>query len=409
MVKFKKFESLMPKKEFLKTISALPYDVFSIDEGKSEIVKNPLSFLSVDLPLATINEETSENDPKIYEKALENFKILKERSYEKDKEKRLYLYELTMNEKSQLGLVCCLSADDYQKGIIKRHEFTRKDKEEDRTKHIEKLNAHTGPVFLAFKENEKLENLMKAESQKEPYGDFISDDGVRHRVWKVSIEKSDEIISAFKDIKNLYIADGHHRCQSALNVCLKRRAENSSYDPDAEFNYFLGVCFPQKQLNILDYNRLVKDLNSLSVNEFLEKICKKFCLQKMGDKMIKPAKKGEFSMYLEGVSYKLKIKEDFIEDDPVLSLDVSILQNNLLDPILGIKDPRTDKRIDFVGGIRGLDELEKRTREDMKVAFALYPTSMDELLKVADSGLVMPPKSTWFEPKLRSGIFIHEI
>lgn len=409
MVKFKKFESLMPKKEFLKAVSALPYDVFSIDEGKSEIVKNPLSFLSVDLPLATINEETSENDPKIYEKALENFKILKERSYEKDKEKRLYLYELTMNEKSQLGLVCCLSADDYQKGIIKRHEFTRKDKEEDRTKHIEKLNAHTGPVFLAFKENEKLENLMKAESQKEPYGDFISDDGVRHRVWKVSIEKSDEIISDFKDIKNLYIADGHHRCQSALNVCLKRRAENSSYDPDAEFNFFLGVCFPQKQLNILDYNRLVKDLNSLSVNEFLEKICKKFCLQKMGDKMIKPAKKGEFSMYLEGVSYKLKIKEDFIEDDPVLSLDVSILQNNLLDPILGIKDPRTDKRIDFVGGIRGLDELEKRTREDMKVAFALYPTSMDELFKVADSGLVMPPKSTWFEPKLRSGIFIHEI
>ncbi|WP_308533581.1 DUF1015 family protein [uncultured Peptoniphilus sp.] len=409
MVKFKKFESLMPKKEFLKAVSALPYDVFSIDEGKSEIVKNPLSFLSVDLPLATINEETSENDPKIYEKALENFKILKERSYEKDKEKRLYLYELTMNEKSQLGLVCCLSADDYQKGIIKRHEFTRKDKEEDRTKHIEKLNAHTGPVFLAFKENEKLENLMKAESQKEPYGDFISDDGVRHRVWKVSIEKSDEIISAFKDIKNLYIADGHHRCQSALNVCLKRRAENSSYDPDAEFNFFLGVCFPQKQLNILDYNRLVKDLNSLSVNEFLEKICKKFCLQKMGDKMIKPAKKGEFSMYLEGVSYKLKIKEDFIEDDPVLSLDVSILQNNLLDPILGIKNPRTDKRIDFVGGIRGLDELEKRTREDMKVAFALYPTSMDELFKVADSGLVMPPKSTWFEPKLRSGIFIHEI
>lgn len=409
MVKFKKFESLMPKKEFLKAVSALPYDVFSIDEGKSEIVKNPLSFLSVDLPLATINEETSENDPKIYEKALENFKILKERSYEKDKEKRLYLYELTMNEKSQLGLVCCLSADDYQKGIIKRHEFTRKDKEEDRTKHIEKLNAHTGPVFLAFKENEKLENLMKAESQKEPYGDFISDDGVRHRIWKVSIEKSDEIISAFKDIKNLYIADGHHRCQSALNVCLKRRAENSSYDPDAEFNFFLGVCFPQKQLNILDYNRLVKDLNSLSVNEFLEKICKKFCLQKMGDKMIKPAKKGEFSMYLEGVSYKLKIKEDFIEDDPVLSLDVSILQNNLLDPILGIKNPRTDKRIDFVGGIRGLDELEKRTREDMKVAFALYPTSMDELFKVADSGLVMPPKSTWFEPKLRSGIFIHEI
>lgn len=409
MVKIKKFESLMPKKEFLKAVSALPYDVFSIAEGRKEIAKNPLSFLSVDLPLATINEEVSENDPKIYEKALENFKILKDGAYEKDNEKRLYLYELTMNGKSQLGLVCCLSADDYQKGIIKRHEFTRKDKEEDRTRHIEKLNAHTGPVFLAFKENEEVENLMKAESQKEPYGDFISDDGVRHRIWKVNIEKSDEIISAFKDIKNLYIADGHHRCQSALNVCLKRRAENPYFDPYAEFNYFLGVCFPQKQLKVLDYNRLVRDLNSLSVDEFLEKICEKFYLQKMENKMIKPSKKGEFSMYLEGISYKLKIKEDFIEDDPVLSLDVSILQNNLLDPILGIKDPRTDKRIDFVGGIRGLDELEKRTRDDMKVAFALYPTSMIELFKVADSGLVMPPKSTWFEPKLRSGIFIHEI
>ncbi|MCM1468345.1 MAG: DUF1015 family protein, partial [Alistipes sp.] len=299
--------------------------------------------------------------------------------------------------------------DDYADNVIKKHENTRADKEEDRIRHVDTLSAQTGPIFLAYRANEVIDQKVAEAKKQKPLYDFVSEDGIRHAVWKIADEASVSAIrEAFDGIHEIYIADGHHRAASAVKVGFKRRKENPSYTGGEEFNFFLSVLFPDEQLMIMDYNRVVRDLNGLSEKEFLDKVSELFEVKECGGQ-VRPAKKGDVGMYLAGKWYLLSAKDAIKSDDPVEGLDVAILQNNLLTPVLGIQDPRTDKRIDFIGGIRGLSELERRVDSDMKVAFAMFPTSIAELFAVADAGKLMPPKSTWFEPKLRSGIFIHRI
>ena len=298
--------------------------------------------------------------------------------------------------------------DDYEK--VKKHENTREDKEIDRIRHVDTVNAQTGPIFLAYRQNETLKAIVAEEKAKPALYDFVSDDGIRHRVWKINDPAQTEAIeAAFAAIPATYIADGHHRAASAVKVGLKRRAENPGYTGEEPFNYFLSVLFPDEELMILPYNRVVKDLNGLSREQFFEAVKEKFELEEIGKEPYAPAEKGTFGMYLDNTWYALKVLPQYKSADPVKGLDVSILQDQLLGPVLGIGDPRTDKRIDFIGGIRGLKELERRVSEDMEIAFSMYPTSIEELLAVADAGLLMPPKSTWFEPKLRSGLFIHRL
>lgn len=401
------FKAVRPKREFAEEVAALPYDVYSVDEAREIINKNPKSFLQVDLPAATLDEDI-EN---LNEVALSNFNSLKDKGYfYKEDKNKLYIYELTMNGKSQVGLVASSSVDEYLNGKIKKHEFTRKEKETDRINHVDKLDANTGPIFLTYRAVDEINKIIEEETSKAPELDFTTEDGVNHKVWTINdMTKVSKLIEEFKNVENFYIADGHHRCASAAKVGVKRREENKDYTGDEEFNYFLSILFPSNEVEIMDYNRVVKDLNGLTEEEFLEKLKENFEVELSKTSPYKPEAKGNFGLYLDGKWYKLQVKEEFVKDDIIERLDVSILQNLVLDKILGIKDPRTDARIDFVGGIRGLKELEKRTREDMKIAFALYPTSLDELFEVADAGEVMPPKSTWFEPKPLSGLFIHEL
>jgi len=315
-----------------------------------------------------------------------------------------------MDGRSQTGIVACSSIDDYVNGVVKKHENTREDKEIDRIRHVDTVNAQTGPIFLAYRQNETLKAIVAEEKAKPALYDFVSDDGIRHRVWKINDPAQTEAIeAAFAAIPATYIADGHHRAASAVKVGLKRRAENPGYTGEEPFNYFLSVLFPDEELMILPYNRVVKDLNGLSREQFFEAVKEKFELEEIGKEPYAPAEKGTFGMYLDNTWYALKVLPQYKNADPVKGLDVSILQDQLLGPVLGIGDPRTDKRIDFIGGIRGLKELERRVSEDMEIAFSMYPTSIEELLAVADAGLLMPPKSTWFEPKLRSGLFIHRL
>ena len=330
-----------------------------------------------------------------------------------DTEKSYYVYELTMNGRVQTGIVACASIDDYMTGKIKKHENTRADKELDRIRHVDTCSAQTGPIFLAYRANAVINGVVAQTKEETALYDFVSEDGIRHRVFKIAAE--DRVVAieqAFAEIENIYIADGHHRAASAVKVGLKRREENPNYTGEEEFNYFLSVLFPDEELMIMDYNRAVKDLNGLSSEEFLAKMRGLFVVERIGAAGAvgnpAPQKKGEFTMFLEGVWYRCTMYEEDIPADPVEGLDVSVLQNILLAPVLGIADPKTDKRIDFIGGIRGLKELERRCQTDCAVAFAMYPTSIQELFDVADAGLLMPPKSTWFEPKLRSGLFIHE-
>ena len=321
-----------------------------------------------------------------------------------------YLYELTMDGNSQTGVVGCASIDDYRNNVIKKHENTRADKEEDRIRHVDTCSMQTGPIFLAYRAKEDLKEKIVELKKQAPVYDFVSEDGIGHRVWVIDNDSDVSMIEeAFGKIPAIYIADGHHRCASAVKVGLKRREQYPDYTGEEEFNYFLSVIFPDEELRILDYNRVVKDLNGLDATAFLTRIGESFTVEKKGQAPYRPTKKGMFGMYLEDEWYSLVAKEKIKSEDAVEGLDVSLLQNYLLDPILGIKDPKTDKRIDFVGGIRGLGELERRVHTDMKVAFAMYPTSIAELFAVADAGRLMPPKSTWFEPKLRSGLFLHEI
>ena len=392
-------------------IAALPYDVYNREEACEVVKNNPGSFLAIDRAETSFPKEVDTYDERVYAKAHELlWGWIKEGRFVQDEKPCYYLYEQVMDGRSQKGIVACASIDDYQNNIIKRHENTRADKEQDRINHVDICSAQTGPIFLAYRTNEAIQELVTEVVKTAPVYDFVSEDGITHRVWVIAADTDVALIQqTFAGIQEIYIADGHHRCASAVKVGLKRRAENPDYTGAEEFNYFLSVLFPADELSIMDYNRVVKDLNGLSEEEFLARIAEHFTIEKKGIEAYRPAKKGEFGMYLNDTWYCLTAHEDILSEDAVKGLDVSLLQDYLLAPILNIQDPKTDKRIDFVGGIRGLQELERRVHKDMTVAFSMYPTSIYELFGVADAGLLMPPKSTWFEPKLRSGLFVHAI
>ncbi|MGN0514787.1 MAG: DUF1015 domain-containing protein [Lachnospiraceae bacterium] len=410
MATVKPFICVRPNENVADKVAALPYDVYNRQEACEVVKNNPLSFLNIDRAETQFDDSVDTYAPQVYQKAKELLlNMIADGTFITDEDKAYYVYELTMNGRSQTGIVACASIDDYASNVIKKHENTRADKEVDRINHVDTCSAQTGPIFLAYRANDVINGeVAKAKAKRAVY-DFVSDDGIRHAVWKISAPDSvEKIQSAFAQINEIYIADGHHRAASAVKVGFKRREANPSYTGDEEFNFFLSVLFPDEQLMIMDYNRVVKDLNGLSEDEFISKLSEGFDISK-SDAQVKPSKKGDVGMYMSGKWYLLTAKDEIKSDDPVDGLDVAILQNNVLTPILGIEDPRTDKRIDFIGGIRGLGELERRADSDMKVAFAMYPTSIAELFAVADAGLLMPPKSTWFEPKLRSGLFIHRI
>lgn len=412
MAYIKPFKCVRPEKDIAGRVAALPYDVYNRSEAKKEVEREPLSFLKVDRAETSFDDSVDTYDERVYLKAKELLcGMIDDGIYKKDEDNAYYIYEQIMNGRSQTGIVGCASVDDYINGVIKKHENTREDKEIDRIKHVDTCNAQTGPIFLAYRSNDIINEVVKKVKNEPAIYDFISVDGIHHIVWKIA-ENADvtAVEKAFADIGDIYIADGHHRAASAVKVGLKRRKENPDYTGEEEFNTFLSVLFPHDELMIMDYNRTVKDLNGLSEEEFLEKVNDNFDIADISDKAVKPVKKGQVTMYLSDKWYTLNVKNALLEiTDPVKSLDVSLLQDYLLGPVLGIGDPRTDKRIDFIGGIRGLDELKRRADSDMKVSFAMYPTSIDELFAVADAGMLMPPKSTWFEPKLRSGLFIHSL
>lgn len=411
MAVIRPFQCVRPRKDVADRVAALPYDVYNRQEAKKEVEREPLSFLKIDRAETNFDDSVDTYAPEVYQKAKE---ILNEEIargiYEKDDSEAYYIYELTMNGRAQTGLVACASVDDYVNNVIKKHENTREDKEIDRITHVDTCSAQTGPIFLAYRAQDAINKRVEANKEKEPVYDFTAVDGVKHRVWKMSDPEDVEAIrKAFENLNQIYIADGHHRAASAVKVGLKRRKENPAHTGKEEYNFFLSVLFPHDQLMIMDYNRSVTDLNGLTVPEFLEKIKENFEVEKVSGQ-VRPQEKGTFGMYLEDGWYVLKAKENLYEGkDAVGRLDVAVLQDYLLNPVLGIQDPRTDKRIEFIGGIRGLSELEKKVKEGMRVSFSMYPTSITELFDVADQNLLMPPKSTWFEPKLRSGLFIHQI
>ena len=411
MAQIRPFKAYRPCKGMEERIAALPYDVYNRAEACEVVKKNPESFLAVDRAETQFGEEVDTYADCVYEKADQMLreKIL-EGKFVQDPTPCFYLYELTMDGHSQTGVVGCASIDDYRNNVIKKHENTRADKEEDRIRHVDTCSMQTGPIFLAYRAKEDLKEKIRELKKQAPVYDFVSEDGIGHRVWVIDNDSDVAMIEeAFGKIPAIYIADGHHRCASAVKVGLKRREQYPDYTGEEEFNYFLSVIFPDEELRILDYNRVVKDLNGMDAATFLTRIEEYFAVEKKGQSPYRPTEKGTFGMYLENEWYGLSAKEEIKSEDAVEGLDVSLLQNDLLDPILGIMDPKTDKRIDFVGGIRGLGELERRVHTDMKVAFSMYPTSIAELFAVADAGRLMPPKSTWFEPKLRSGLFLHEI
>ena len=409
MANIRPFQAYRPRKGMESLVAALPYDVFSREEAKEEVKGNPFSFLRIDRAETQFDDSVSTYDDRVYAKAAELLQSqIAAGIFVQDDRPCFYLYEQIMAGRAQTGLVACASIDDYLNNVIKKHENTRADKEVDRIRHVDTCNAQTGPIFLCYRNIPVIDELMKRKKEEPAVCDFISAGGIRNRVWVIPDEESVKTVhDAFLGTDRIYIADGHHRCASACKVGMKKREENPDYTGDEEFNYFLSVLFPDDQLMIMDYNRVVKDLNGLSEAEFADKIYKVFDKVSESDEPIKPSAKGQVSMLLGGKWTLLCVKDEFKSDDPIKGLDVSVLQNEILDPVLGIKDPKTDKRIDFVGGIRGLKELERRCNKDCVLAFAMYPTSINELFNVADAHLLMPPKSTWFEPKLRSGMFIH--
>lgn len=412
MANVKPFVCVRPTQELAARVAALPYDVYNRKEAKEVALRDPLSFLNIDRAESNLPDDVDTYDPQVYAKAKELLEARKaDGTYITDTEECYYVYELIMDGRSQTGIVACASIDDYVNGVIKKHENTREEKEQDRIRHVDTCNAQTGPIFLAYRSNEIISGIMNAYRMTEPLYAFTADDGITHNVWRIaSKEDVKSIRDAFAGIGQIYIADGHHRAASAVKVGLKRRQENPGYTGTEEFNFFLSVLFPEDQLMILPYNRVVKDLNGLSKEEFLSAVSAHFGVRKLGTEPFQPQKKGSFGMFLDGFWYELTASEELLGiTDPVASLDVALLQDYLLGPVLGIGDPRVDKRIDFIGGIRGLKELERRVSLDMTVAFSMYPTQITELFSVADAGLLMPPKSTWFEPKLRSGLFIHEL
>ena len=412
MAVLKPFKAVRPKDEYASEVGALPYDVMNSEEAREMVKDKPYSFLHVDKAEVDLPQGIDIYSAEVYEKAKENLDALSENGICKQDEKpMLYIYRQIMNGREQTGIVGCTAVDDYINNVIKKHEFTRADKEADRIRHVDTLDANTGPIFLTHRENKTVSDITENwKNTHTPCYDFVSDDGVSQTVWVIDdTEVIDTLVKEFAEIPYLYIADGHHRCASAVRVGQRRRGEGE-YDKNAEFNFFLSVIFPCDQLKIMDYNRVIADLNGNTSEEFIEKMSEKFVVEEAETSPYAPQERHTFGMYLDNKWYKVTAKPEFInENDPVLCLDVSILQNNLITPILNITDPRTDKRIDFVGGIRGLGELERRCKEGMKLAFAMYPTSLNELMDIADAGQVMPPKSTWFEPKLLSGLFIHKL
>ncbi|MBQ7265908.1 MAG: DUF1015 domain-containing protein [Firmicutes bacterium] len=411
MATIRPFKGYRPTEELCSKVAALPYDVMTSAEAREMVKDDPYSFLHVDRAEIDLPVGTDIYSEVVYKKAADNLNSMIEKGiYIRDEKPVYYIYSLKMGERVQTGLVVCTSIDEYIDGTIKKHELTRADKEQDRINHVDYCNANTGPIFLTYRDNDKVNDIIAKETAKKPVYDFVSDDGVGHKVWLVDSEETiTALTQEFKNVPNLYIADGHHRNASAVKVGLKRRGEGE-YDKNAEFNFYLSVLFPVSNLHIMDYNRVVKDLNGLTKEEFFAKVSEKFDVEEK-PALFHPEKMHTFGMYIDKKWYCLSAKKNVVpQGDPVGELDVSILQENLLSPILGIGDPRTDKRIDFVGGIRGLEELVKDVDEKgWEVAFAMYPTTMTQLLDVADNNKIMPPKSTWFEPKLRSGIFVHKL
>ncbi len=401
MADVKPFRALRPPKDKAEHIAALPYDVMNTAEAKAEIEREPLSFLAIDRPETNFPDGYDMYAPEVYEKAGEIFdRMISDGDFREDEKECYYIYELTMEGRPQTGIVAVCAASDYENNIIKKHENTLEAKEQDRIRHISALKAQTGPIFLAYRRQEAIDGIVRTHKKDAPVFDFTSPDGITHRGWMIADDEDiRKIRSSFEGINDIYIADGHHRCASAVKNCRELPEDRK---------YFMSVLFPDSELKIYDYNRVVRDLNGLSESRFFDRLRKKYTIERLGEEPVKPAKKGEMTMYISGMWYRLDIKKEFMVDDPVSSLDVAILQNEVLSPILNIEDPKTDKRIGFVGGIRGAEELVKLVDSGgYEVAFMMYPTSISELFAVADAGRLMPPKSTWFEPKLRSGLFIN--
>ncbi len=412
MADVRPFPGIRPKPALAEKVASPPYDVLNSAEARELAKDNPMSFLHVVKPEIDLPEGTDLYSDEVYEMGSRNLKRLRGANYlVKDPEPYYYLYRQIMGDHSQVGIVAGASVEEYDKDLIKKHELTRQKKEDDRTRHVDSLNANTGPVFLTYRHTEKLDEITKEVIQDDPDVDFVSPDNVRHTLWVVrNPQMSGRILEAFEEVDVLYVADGHHRSASASRVQKLRKGNNTNHTGDEEYNFFLSVIFPDNQMKILDYNRVVQDLNGLSFDEFIEKIGDKFDVEKIGDSQYAPSNLHEFGMYIDGQWYKVTAKDGTYDPhDPVGCLDVAILQENLLSPVLGIGNPREDERIDFVGGIRGLSELEKRVKEGWAVAFAMYPTTIAQLMAIADASLIMPPKSTWFEPKLRSGMVVHEL
>ena len=414
MAIIKPFKGIRPPKDLVEKVESRPYDVLDSEEACAEAGDNEMSLYHIIKPEIDFPVGTSEYDPRVYEKAAENFKKFQDNGWlVQDEKEQYYIYAQTMNGKTQYGLVIGAYVNDYMTNVIKKHELTRRDKEEDRMKHVRVNNANIEPVFFAYPDNKVLDELVKKYTQTTPEYDFIAPvDGFGHKFWIISDDADIKTVTKeFADMPSLYIADGHHRSAAAALVGAEKAKQNPNHKGDEEYNYFMAVAFPASQLTILDYNRVVKDLNGLSSEQFLEALKKNFDVEKKGEAEYKPQQLHEFSLYLDNNWYSLKAKEGtYDNNDPIGVLDVDISSRLILDEILGIKDLRSDKRIDFVGGLRGLKELKRRVDNgEMRTALALYPVSMQQIMDIADSGKIMPPKATWFEPKLRSGLIIHKL
>ena len=409
----KPFRGVRPPKEYVAQVASKPYDVLNSEEARTEAAGNEKSLYHIIKPEIDFEPGTDEHDPKVYEKAVENFRKFQENGWlVQDSKPCYYIYAQTMDGRTQYGFVVAASVDDYMNGRIKKHELTRRDKEEDRMKHVRNNRANVEPVFFTFPDNDSLEQILKQETAKEPTYDFVADDGFGHTFWVIdSDETIAKISSLFADIPNMYIADGHHRSAAAALVGAEMAKNNPNHTGSEEYNYFLAVCFPASHLKVMDYNRVVKDLNGLTTDEFLRRLEDNFVVELKGSEIFKPGRLHEFSLYIDGKWYSLTAKPGTYNDaDPIGVLDVTISSDLILRDILGITDLRSDKRIDFVGGLRGLGELKRRVDSgEMRMALALYPVTMQQIIDIANSGNIMPPKTTWFEPKLRSGIIIHKL
>ncbi|WP_418551274.1 DUF1015 domain-containing protein [Prevotella sp.] len=414
MATIKPFKGIRPPKQYVEEVESRPYDVLDSEEARKEAGNNEKSLYHIIKPEIDFEPGTSEYDPRVYEKAAENFKKFQDKGWlVQDDKDNYYIYAQTMNGKTQYGLVVCAYVDDYLNGVIKKHELTRRDKEEDRMKHVRVNNANIEPVFFAYPDNTVLNDLIMRYAKTEPEYDFIAPvDGFRHQFWIISDSNDIDVVTKeFAKMPALYIADGHHRSAAAALVGAEKAKQNPNHKGTEEYNYFMAVCFQASQLTILDYNRVVKDLNGLSSEDFLNALKKNFEVEEKGTEIYKPNHLHNFSLYLDGKWYSLTAKPGTFDDkDPIGVLDVDISSRLILDEILGIKDLRSDKRIDFVGGLRGLEELKRRVDSgEMRMALALYPVTMKQIMDIADSGKIMPPKATWFEPKLRSGLIIHKL